>query len=64
MDKKIRYLCVLLVVLAIGGCVHRKPVKLPPVTDGWRQPAAGKNAYIVQKNDTLYSIAWAFDVES
>jgi murein DD-endopeptidase MepM/ murein hydrolase activator NlpD len=67
MYKKIRffskYLCVLLLMVLTIGCVHRKPVKLPPVTEGWSQPAAGKNAYIVQKNDTLYSIAWAFDVD-
>ncbi|EKE00641.1 MAG: hypothetical protein ACD_21C00299G0001 [uncultured bacterium] len=61
MYKKI---CILLLLILVAGCSHhRKPIKLPPVADGWRQPAAGKNAYIVQKKDTLYSIAWAFGMD-
>ena len=52
-------LCLILIV----GCVPRQPVKLPPVVEGWQQPSAQKNAYIVQKKDTLYSIAWAFGLD-
>lgn len=48
--------------LGIFGCSkHAHLPYLPaPVADGWRQKAAAENAYIVQKSDTIYSIAWAF----
>ncbi len=55
-------LLTLLIVIFLGGCVQQ-PYKFPPVTEGWHRLAAAKNAYIVQKQDTLYSIAWAFDVD-
>ena len=47
----------LLIALATGCGKHFKRAKLPPVREGWQQAAAGKNAYVVQKKDTLYSIA-------
>ncbi|CAL7961063.1 lipoprotein NlpD [Gammaproteobacteria bacterium] len=49
----------------VTGCSHphRKLIKLPPVREGWQESAAGKNAYVVQKKDTLYSIAWAFGLD-
>lgn len=54
-----------LLLALVAGCSNRhcKRVKLPPVREGWQQPAAGKNAYVVQKRDTLYSIAWAFGLD-
>ena len=58
----LRFLTLLLVV-SICGCVRPQPYKFPPVTEGWRHTAAAKNAYRVQKQDTLYSIAWAFDID-
>ena len=58
---KVGYLGLCLIVIV--GCVPRPPVKLPPVVEGWHQPSAQKNAYIVQKKDTLYSIAWAFGLD-
>ena len=57
---------VLFLLLAlVAGCSNRhcKRVKLPPVKEGWQQPAAGKNAYVIQKKDTLYSVAWAFGLD-
>jgi lipoprotein NlpD len=61
---RIFFYFLLLACLINSGCgKHFKRAKLPPVKEGWRQPAAGKNAYIVQKNDTLYSIAWAFGLD-
>lgn len=65
MAKKIRvFFCFLLLIVLVTGCgKHFKRAKLPPVREGWQQPAAGKNAYVVQKKDTLYSIAWAFGVD-
>jgi len=67
--QKIKWLfchfCLLLLIILTIGCAnrHRKLIKLPPVREGWQQPAAGKNAYVVQKKDTLYSIAWAFGLD-
>jgi lipoprotein NlpD len=55
--------CCLLAIIGLSGCVPPKPVKFPPVVEGWRRAAAGKNAYIVQKKDTLYSIAWALGLD-
>lgn len=45
------------------GCAKQRPVKLPPVTEGWRQAKAAKSVYIVQEKDSLYSIAWAFGLD-
>jgi Membrane-bound metallopeptidase len=59
----IKYFWILPLIIIVTGCVHRKPVKLPPVVEGWQRSTAGKNAYIVQKKDTLYSIAWAFGLD-
>lgn len=60
-----RYSCILLLIILIVGCTHQhhRLIKLPPVREGWQQSAAGKNAYVVQKKDTLYSIAWAFGID-
>jgi len=59
----LRGICLLLVSALICGCAKPRVVKLPPVVEGWRRQVARQNAYIVQKNDTLYSIAWAFDLD-
>lgn len=63
MNWLIRLVFVLLLLISISGCVKPRPAKLPPVTEGWRQPAAIKNGYIVQKKDTLYAIAWALGMD-
>ena len=34
-----------------------------PIVDGWQQPAGKQSDYVVQKGDTLYSIAWAFNLD-
>lgn len=34
-----------------------------PIVEGWHQAPAKQSDYIVQKGDTLYSIAWAFDMD-
>ena len=34
-----------------------------PVVNGWRQSAHKSNYYIVQPGDTIYSIAWAFNMD-
>jgi lipoprotein NlpD len=60
-----KHSCLLLLIILIAGCTHQhhRLIKLPPVREGWQQSAAGKNAYVVQKKDTLYSIAWAFGID-
>src|SRR3989304_8414492 len=63
MKQLARCICVLFLVIFIPGCVKQRLVKLPPVTEGWRKSSSIKNGYIVQKKDTLYSIAWAFGVD-
>jgi lipoprotein NlpD len=40
-----------------------QPLVSAPVVNAWRDPEAMKSRYRVQKNDTLYSIAWAFDLD-
>lgn len=57
------FLALLSLAVLISGCVKPRVVKLPPVTEGWHKSSAIRNAYIVQKLDTLYSIAWAFGVD-
>lgn len=47
----------------ISSCTKRPPVKLPPVKEGWHQIKSLKLDYKVQKNDSLYSIAWAFGLD-
>jgi len=34
-----------------------------PVLNGWQLAAGKRSDYIVQKGDTVYSIAWAFDLD-
>ncbi len=53
----------LVLIIFISGCARPLRIKLPPVTEGWRKASAVKSAYVVQKTDTLYSIAWAFNVD-
>lgn len=60
--RYLRYFWILLLVVFLLGCAG-SPVKLPPVTEGWRKSSAVKNFLIVQSKDTLYSIAWAFDLD-
>lgn len=45
----------------VTGC---REDKIPaPITDGWRQERAKDSLYTVQSDDTIYSIAWAFDLD-
>src|SRR5437867_386551 len=51
----------LIFLCLISGCKATIPA---PIVNGWhQQPAGGQSAYIVQKGDTLYSIAWAFSMD-
>ncbi|MDR1057342.1 MAG: peptidoglycan DD-metalloendopeptidase family protein [Coxiellaceae bacterium] len=53
----------LLLIIFTSNCAKPRLVKLPPVIEGWHKSSALKNAYIVQKMNTLYSIAWSFGVD-
>ena len=55
---KIAFICS--VFLIVSGCTSSS---LAPVVNGWDQPRAKKQNYVVQKGDTIYSIAWAFGVD-
>jgi lipoprotein NlpD len=52
-----------LIAINIAGCIRQHKFHPAPVVNGWDLPAARHNAYIVQKGDTLYSIAWAFGMD-
>ena len=58
--------CLLIVAVCgvvLSGCVKPKPVKLPPVSDGWKNTEAFSDGYVVQRGDTVYSIAWGFGLD-
>lgn len=58
------YFLLALTLVVISGCITKpQPVALPPVTEGWRKVSAIRNAYIVQPQDTIYSVAWAFGID-
>jgi len=44
----------------VSGCATQTAVKVP-IIDGWEQGAAISEGYVVQKRDTIYAIAWAFN---
>jgi len=56
---KLLFLCIVFVLLTACGA----RTTLAPVVEGWKQPASKSGTYIVQPGDTLYSIAWAFDMD-
>jgi len=51
--------CLILMACVLASCGTR--TQLAPVVNGWQQPTAGRAAYVVQRGDTLYSIAWAYE---
>ncbi|KPJ68200.1 MAG: hypothetical protein AMJ43_01235 [Coxiella sp. DG_40] len=57
----IRFLLGLTIILFLFGC--GKTDSYAPVVEGWQQPRAAHSYYKVQKGDTIYSIAWAFDID-
>lgn len=63
MKEYARCFLVLLTIIFISSCADSRKYKLPPVTEGWHKSSAVKTGYIVQPEDTLYSIAWAFGVD-
>lgn len=57
----IRIFAIIVTTLVISSCVS--DTHEAPVLNGWKQPNALKSQYRVKKGDTLYSIAWAFDMD-
>lgn len=51
----------LLTLLMFGACTNQKTYA--PVVNAWQDPASMKSRYRVQKDDTIYSIAWSFDLD-
>jgi lipoprotein NlpD len=51
---------ILSISLAITACGANQAA---PIVNGWQQPSVNQSYYVVQKGDTLYSIAWAFDMD-
>lgn len=52
--------CLLIFALLLTACTTQP---YAPVVEGWRQAPAKQSRYLVQKGDTLYSIAFAFDTD-
>ncbi len=48
-------------VMLLMGCVS--DTARAPVVNGWHQPEAASEGYVVRSGDTLYSIAWAFGLD-
>ena len=59
----VKIVVILHLVALLSGCTPPKKIKLPPITEGWHKYNSIKNGYLVQKNDTLYSIAWSFGLD-
>ena len=45
----------------LAGCTS--DTARAPVVNGWHQPSAASESYVVRQGDTLYSIAWAFGLD-
>jgi lipoprotein NlpD len=58
----LNYGLIMLLLASVLGCSATPPTSAP-VVNAWQDPQAMKSRYRVQKNDTLYSIAWAFDLD-
>lgn len=62
MDRSIqRFTWVLSLALLCSGCEQGRVVA--PVTEGWHQAGVKDSLYTVQEDETLYSIAWSYDVD-
>lgn len=56
-----RLLLGLTIILFLSSCGETDTYA--PVVEGWQQSQAAHSYYKVQKGDTIYSIAWAFDMD-
>ena len=52
---------IIILAMALVGCGSAKTYA--PVVDGWKTSTARSSSYMVQKGDTLYSIAWGFGMD-
>ena len=48
-------------LMLLTGCVS--DTARAPVVNGWHQPEAASESYVVRSGDTLYSVAWAFGLD-
>ena len=62
MNKSItdRLFILLTVSVFLSACTSLSPA---PVENGWLQPSAHASTYQVRRGDTLYSIAWAYNMD-
>ena len=60
MDNLRISVCIFLSIL-LAGCTS--DLASAPVINGWHQPNAASQTYVVRQGDTLYSIAWAFGLD-
>ncbi len=60
MKGRILIFFVFLLPFALTACMTDTPA---PVVEGWQQPNAKSGFYRVQQGDTLYSIAWAYNLD-
>lgn len=50
-----------LILFFLTGCYQQETYA--PVVNAWQDPGVMKSRYRVQKDDTIYSIAWSFDLD-
>lgn len=60
MDNRRTVVFIFLSIL-LAGCTSE--LASAPVINGWHQPNAASQTYVVRQGDTLYSIAWAFGLD-
>jgi lipoprotein NlpD len=68
MDKKYRTLIratsKIIVTISFGMWIEQSfAYNYAPVEDAWQQPQARQSGYRVNKDDTIYSVAWAFNID-
>ena len=58
----IKNFIIFLLMISLTSCSTSIP-HYAPVVDGWKTRVGRSSDYIVRKEDTIYSIAWAFNID-
>jgi lipoprotein NlpD len=64
MHKFFWLLIMAFLLISLAGCSGNYGVYThAPVVSGWKKTSSKEYSYLVQRGDTLYSIAWAFEMD-